>query len=568
MAVAVSHRSVRTRPLGHPGSFPGWHPADEQPDGRFTITFNGEIFNFGALRQELEDSGVPFSTGTDTEVVLQLYARQGAACLQSLRGMFAFAIWDHQEETCFLARDPFGIKPLYYADQNGNIVFASELRSMIASGFVPLRPDEESVCLFLQSGSVPEPRTLLEGVSMLEAGCHLTWRAGHTTITRWWEVGFPVSNCSDLAESVQLARLALLDSIEHHFVSDVPVGLFLSGGIDSTALLALANATGRDRLQTFSIGVDDSVADETGPAARTAKHFGAIHHEMHLSAETGAELFAKFLDSVDQPTIDGFNTYCVASLARHHGMKVVLSGLGGDEVFGGYPSFRQVPRLQRLHKTLAFAKLNGLAGRSLQLHGRSSRLRRLGSLLTSPAPATIADAYSSFRSIRTHEEAKALASLVLNRPQVSMKQSSSSWSIPQDGPDAVSALELTHYMRNQLLRDSDVMSMAHGLELRVPLVDKTLFESVAKVPASLRLRMGKMLLVDAVPEIPPWIKNQPKRGFLFPYQKWLATPEWKQQFDSLTKSFPMKHPTWYERWSLFMLVHWLEKHRITPSTFR
>ena len=527
------------------------------PECGLHITFNGEIYNFRELRSELEREGVTFTTHTDTEVLLRLYEREGQAMLARLRGMFAFAIWDERQRRCFLARDPLGIKPLYYTLRGGRLAFASELRPLQQAGLTVGEIDPGALMRYFKTGSVAEPQTLLMDVHCLEAGHYLLWEAGRLAKRCYWQVEFHPEEMS-AAQAVTEVRAALLDTTRAHFVSDVPVGIFLSGGIDSTALTALARAVGQHDIATFSIGVDDERLDESSVARCTAEHFGTRHEEMRLDAETARHEFAQFLRAMDQPSIDGFNTHTVASFAHQRGMKVVLSGLGGDEVFGGYKSFDAVPRLAAA--TQAARLLPGIVQASGWLIERlapASRARRIGSLLRSPG--SMRDAYGCFRGIFSAHEARILAARYLHSSARDIHPSPQHALLAADPRDAVSECELRFYMRNQLLKDSDVMSMAHGLELRVPLVDQTFFRRVARVPAALRLRSGKQMLLDAVPEIPSWVSQAPKRGFVFPFEKWLGQG-WGDAFASSSARAPFKNPTWYQRWSLFMLDTWLERH--------
>ena len=411
---------------------------------------------------------------------------------------------------------------------------------------------------FFETGSVPEPLTIIGEAECLPAGSSLLWHDGSGRARLFWRMEFAENKAPSEAPA-PTTRKALLDSVDHHFVSDVPVGIFLSGGIDSTAILALARETGHDDIRTFSVAVDDKGADESPIARRTAIHFGTEHQEMRLNAEIARDLFGKFLTCIDQPSIDGLNTFTVSTLARAHNMKVVLSGLGGDELFGGYSSFAKIPKMILWHNMIG--RLPGASTvLSRALSGKPQH-RRLAEFLQSAG--TVEDAFASLRGIFSRVEAATLTRWITGDSAAAPPPAPGA--MPPDASigNEVSRLEITRYMRNQLLRDSDVMSMAHGIELRLPLVDRVLFESVATIPAHIRLQHGKHLLTQAVPEIPSWVVHQKKRGFLFPYQQWLAG-DWGRALDESAKGAPVPVITWYQRWSLFILRQSLTNLRLTP----
>jgi asparagine synthase (glutamine-hydrolysing) len=534
-------------------------PAGHQPmsiaDGRFTITFNGEILNFWELRRSLEQRGVTFQSRSDTEVILRAYEADGPACVAQLRGMFAFAIWDERERTCLMARDRFGIKPFYHHSSGQQLVFASEVRALVASGLVPRELDPEGVYGYFRSGTVPEPRTLLRDVGCLPAGHYALWRGGAVTLTQYWDLRFETQAMGE-AEAVARTRAALLDSVDHHFISDAPVGVFLSGGTDSTALVALAAATGRRDLRTFCLTFPGLANDEGPVARRTAEHFGTRHAEWAIDGGLGKELFAGFLQAADQPSIDGLNTFAVSRFARENGVKVVLSGLGGDELFGGYKSFEQVPSLTTWNRRLSYTgPLRTAVGAGFERLATNSRWRRVGDALQQPP--SLAATYETFRGIFTRAESRRLA---LHYTAAAAGHAAPAATAPVHDPterDAVSRLELTRYMRNQPLRDADTMSMAFGLELRVPFLDPVVMSAVSAIPSALRLRQHKQLLLAAVPEIPDWVANQPKRGFLFPFQQWLGD-EWREVFSAIDRSSPVPTETWYRKWCVFVLDRWID----------
>ncbi|BAY92044.1 MULTISPECIES: asparagine synthase (glutamine-hydrolyzing) [unclassified Tolypothrix] len=537
-------------------------PAGHQPmstaDQRYWITFNGEIYNFQELRQNLIAQGEQFHSQTDTEVILKLYQRMGSDCVQHLRGMFAFAIWDDWEKTCFLARDPLGIKPLYYWRSGSTLVFASELRAVLASGLPTVQMSIQGLYGYLVSGSVPEPYTLIEDVHCLDAGNWLYWQGQKITKKQYWQINFTPQIIS-ATDAQEIVRAALVDSIQHHFISDVPVGIFLSGGIDSTTVLALATQTQDQQLSTYSIAFEEGQWNEGGISQEVAKFFGAKHTEYKITASSAKTLLPNFLAAIDQPSVDGFNTFCISKIAHENGMKVVLSGLGGDEVFGGYHSFQKIPRMVNWGKQIRLLPLVGASiGMSLANWGSSPKMKRLGDFLEQEP--TLSDAYRTFRGIFSNKEACAIIQQYVG-DKIFVKDSPSTISFPakvSTPEDEVSLLELSCYMRNQLLRDSDVMSMRWGLELRVPLVDTALLEAVAPIPSNIRLAYGKQLLVQAVPELPDWVTKRRKQGFSFPFEQWMLG-EFGEYFANLNilKNIPLE--PWYRRWSLVILKLWWEK---------
>lgn len=515
------------------------------------LVFNGEIYNYRELRRELEAAGETFVSDGDTEVLLRLLVREGAACLPKLAGMFAFAFWNQASGEALLARDPLGIKPLYYRPGDGALAFASECKVLLRDGD-PL--DAAALRDYFLWGSVPDPQTLHLPVRQLSAGHLLKWKEGKCSSECWYrpnrsngEIKIPDIRVSwkGLSAPALVTRVALEESLVRHLVSDVPVGFFLSGGIDSTVLLALARTalgTHAD-IRTFSIGFDDPLFDESAIARRTAEHFGARHTEWKMTPEEGAAEIPAFLQAMDQPGIDGFNTWCVSKLARREGMKVVLSGLGGDELFAGYGSFSQVPRFHRLHRGLG--PLRGPAAAMMDAKPVGSPWRRLADYLR--GDGAWLHAFHAQRGIFTAAEGSKLISKLLG-----VSPSAPNWhlpDLPNDPREVVAELELTRYMRHQLLRDSDVYSMAHSLELRVPFVDSRLVATISQIPPAIRLQQGKKILLEAVPEVPDWVRNQPKRGFRFPFQQWM-----EGQFGDLLanaqKASPVPLNAWYRTWAM------------------
>lgn len=545
---------------------PTGHQPMASPCGRWQLVFNGEIYNHRELRDVLEREGHRFHGSGDTEVLLAWMSRRGAAGLEALRGMFAFCLYDRQERTALLARDPHGIKPLYlWLGPAGELAFASELRALLASGLMAAQLDPEALGHYLLTGSVAEPATLVAGIRRLPAGHRARWSQGNLQVEAWHPLpeGLLASTrqpAKPIAEheAIALTRRALEESVAAHMVSDVPVGLFLSGGLDSAALLALAPRG----LHTFTIGFLESGAsefDESEPAAGIAAEFGAEHTLLPLTAAEARDWLPEFLASQDQPSIDGYNTWCVSRLASARGLKVALSGLGGDELFGGYPSFRKVPRLHRWRRRAG--PCGPLAASMLRRSptGTGHKAQRLAALLE--APPSLEKAYGCFRGLFSPREAQQL----MEHWGLGSAGLRDEPARPCDPPpqlvdlEGVAWLEGTHYLRNQLLPDSDVMAMASALELRLPLVDARLQAQVAPIAANTRLA-GKTLLRDCVPELPAWFTERPKQGFRFPFQLWLDDPARPLSLRIPSTPQPLDLAPWYRRWSLMVLAHWLREH--------
>ena len=546
----------------------GLAPNGRQPmtigERRYWITFNGEIYNFRALRSELQSRGCTFTTETDTEVILQLYRLEGPDCVRRLEGMFAFVIWDETEKKGFAARDPFGIKPLYYRlGSKGSFAFASEVKALLQLDATARRLNLNAVLGYLLSGSTPEPETLIQGILSLPAGHRMTWQYGKTAIESYWTPQFP-QNAMSWSEAVDRTNAALEASVRRHFVSDVPVGVFLSGGLDSSALVALAARTGLRDLRTFCLRFDEPNYDESPIALRTARHFGYSFETWRLDADTARQVLAEYLNAMDQPSIDGFNTFCVARHARQSGMKVVLSGLGGDELFGGYASFHSIPQIMRGMTILNQLGLQGVASRFFQ--SRGGPYRRLAAAMQARPDWGIA--YWAMRGVFTPAEALTLAKRFVadagtlpSPEQLLATQGIGGELLAPTARDQVCSLEFSRYLKNQLLRDSDVYSMSWGMELRVPFVDRVLFEAIAPIPSHHRLATGKKLLKAAVPELPSWVTGRRKQGFVVPFARW-ALSEWNDQLGSTKAQAAVPLTTWYQRWSLFALDQFVSRHGI------
>ena len=510
-------------------------PRSNQPmpsqDGRFTIVFNGEIYNYEELRNELESQGEVFRTTSDTEVLITLYARQRETMLPKLRGMFAFAIWDAAERELFLARDPYGIKPLYYAQTNSGFAFASQVKAIVESGFASTELESAGLAGFYLWGSVPEPWTIYRGTMALGAGSWMNVREGRAgSPVQWLDIGAAWNieqKRRSQSEAQQRVREAVADSVRAHLVSDVPVSVFLSGGIDSGVVAGLISEFGAE-VEGITIGFHEFVEqqhDEVPLAATLSSHYGLNHHVRRITRSEFEADLPRFFDAMDQPTIDGVNTWFASKAAAERGYKVVLSGIGGDELFYGYSLSREIPRRARMNH--AIAALPGM--RNIL----SSMLKALPSDLLHPKAQGIPEFMGSLegeyflrRGLFLPQELPRLmgfeqAENGLQRlggcpPGVTGARA-------VNGEGAVCMLDSKLYLRNQLLRDSDWASMAHSLELRTPLVDSALLDSVKQIHTTFSRGAGKVLLARSPNRaLPDAIMNRPKSGFSVPMTEWLA----------------------------------------------
>ncbi len=507
------------------------HQPMASPDGRFTLVFNGAIYNFRALREELAGAHWTFRTNCDTEVLLAAYARWGADSLKKLRGMFAFAVWDEREQELFLARDPFGIKPLYYRHEGDRFLFGSELNALLASGLGDPTIDPLAVSDYLAWLAVPAPRTIYRGTLSLRPGETAVLRRGRLDVHPSWTFRSIPENprpCRSRPQFLGELRERLEDSVRAHVVADVPVGAFLSGGLDSAAVVGLMARASGTRLRTFSIDFAEPGFSEASAAADTARHFGTDHRATSLTGADLARDIEQLLHGFDQPTGDGLNTYYASRAARSGGVTVALSGLGGDELFGGYPSFRDTPRLARwlpAWRMLPHRVRSGLVSR---LQRGDTRRRKLADVLTHARHVN--EVGSMQRRVFSQATAATLLSPEVRTAVASASpfhpafESLASDLDPEQIFELVSAWELRTYMADVLLRDSDVMSMRHSLELRVPLVDRPLIEWLWCQPAEFKSDPShpKSALREALRDIlPPGMEQRKKWGFSLPMTVWM-----------------------------------------------
>jgi asparagine synthase (glutamine-hydrolysing) len=487
------------------------------------IAYNGEIYNHRELRASLERSGARFHSHTDTEVLLQLYRRDGEKMLGLLRGMYAFAIWDTRAKRMFVARDGYGLKPLYYADDGATIRFASQAKALLAGGAVSKNIAPEGAAGFFLTGSVPEPYSIYASIRLVEAGTafHIEQERGRTQ----WRTHFSVPALFARAKGLRgVARLTepgialeerLDESVEHHLVSDVPIGVFLSAGIDSSALTQIAAARSSEALRTFTLSFSEFLgraADEAPLAERFARETGTRHTTRVVTRDEFLADLPRIFAAMDQPTIDGVNTWFISKAVHEAGVKVALSGVGGDELFGSYPSFNRVPKITRI----ARSPLAGFVA-NLSRHPKAALIPKMG--------GTYAGAYLLQRGLYLPDELPSVLGAEMAREGlerlglVELVQDSME---PDPGTPfgRVASMEAALYMRNQLLRDTDWASMAHSVEVRTPFVDTALLRQISPV----LLDYGRACKGVLAASLPPWLRDRPKTGFVIPMRDWMDLP--------------------------------------------
>lgn len=602
--VVLGHRRLAILDLSEAGA----QPMVDAESG-CAITFNGEIYNFRDLRRELETLGEQFHSSSDTEVVLKAYKRWGLTVVPRLRGIFAMAIWDPRSRCVHLVRDHMGIKPLYWTRLrnsplgNDIFLFASEVRALLASGMVERRLDPIAVASYLSQGFVIGPSSIVEGIKLLPAASILTVGPGkgardpNTHMLRsYWTA--PSSGVRRTTEDELREEIA--NTVRMQLVSDAPLGIFLSGGIDSSAVATLASQVEPDAVHTFTIGFEESGLDESQHAARVAAAIGSRHTNVLLREPDFLKQLPDALSSIDQPTFDGLNTYFVSRAAREAGMTVALAGTGGDELFGGYPSFVELPKMRHAGAwvpPLADGVVSGsyrlVAGLFWNLLKQAPPQTRWGKLADVVCAAhDLLDLYQTSYALFTREAQSRLASAPVQAAQASLDfglpdEVARAWRARTEGSEplhAISLLELSSFIGERLLRDTDAASMAVSLEVRVPLLDYALCEKVAGIDPARRFSPPgkKRLLRDlALTRLDPALFDRPKSGFVLPIGEWAKRrlqPEMQRlltdtalisraglrakSVQTLWRSYLAGRPGlyWSRVWSLYALLSWCESH--------
>ena len=576
----------------------GHQPMHDPETGNW-ITYNGETYNYRELRSELADDFGPWRSNTDTEVVLRAYRKWGMDAFARMRGMFALAIWDERKRSLVLARDQFGIKPLYCffgsgrplsttagssgAISSNRFMFASEVRALLESEIVPRTLSASGLSSLLEFGSLQAPWTIVNDVFSLMPGTCLTVREKSAHQLGFDVLSFHPTRKQSQTTSRERAKVELReileDSVKQHLVSDVPLGVFLSGGMDSSAVVALMSRVTSERPRTFSVVFAENKFNESEYSQAIAKRFDTEHREVKLSEESLIKALPDAIAALDQPSMDGINTYIVSKAVKDSGMTVALSGLGGDELFCGYPSFRRALRMQTansftkgvLRSVARFS--NGYRSKAIQLtasNGDAAAVYRISRQLFSPQ-AVLDLATSS------------------NNPVA--------WNVcangEQDTVNLISRFEIHGYMANTLLRDTDSVSMAHSLEVRVPFVDNEVAEYVLSMPGEWKLQLNnghqsKPLLAEMLSDLlPPEVLSRPKMGFTLPFERWM-TQQLKDhiagvfvessQFsrcgvrqdsvNDLWRRF-LRRPKsvgWSRPWTLYVLAQWCALNNVSVAS--
>lgn len=554
--------------------------------GRYVIVFNGELYNFTDVKALLGD--YPFKTNSDTEVLVAAYAKWGIECVHQFKGMFAFAVWDKLEKELTLVRDRLGVKPLYYYKDNDHFIFASEIRSILSSGNVKRSIDKAALQELFSYQSIGYPLSAIEDIGQLEAGSFIKVRNGHIDKKVYWDITTNHNgdfNFDDPGATKKRIRELLTRSVERRLVSDVPIGAFLSGGIDSSAVVGLMAEAGGNSPSTFTIGFTEKQFDESEYAATIAKKFNTRHTNIELKPTVFLDELENAMDAMDIPSADGINTYVVSKAIRNAGITVALSGVGGDELFAGYPFFKQYLQLQNKRN---FYKGTGLLRKmgAVLLGGNSNRKQRMQQIIAAPSP-DIEYTYPVSRQILSPALIRELTTF--NNFKTSdtalFRQLSSKHASVEAFPllSQVSLADYLGYTQHTLLKDTDQMSMAVALEVREPFFDHELIEFVLAIPDRLKFPVyPKSLLVESLGDLLPGeIVHRKKQGFVFPWNEWMKKElrsfcEKRLQrlgqrsfindkaLNHYWQRFLKNDPAvrWPELWIFVVLEHWMEKNNV------
>ncbi len=555
----------------------GHQPMRDEETGDW-ITYNGEVFNFRELRRELVARGMKFRSQSDTEVLLKSFGDRGRDAIADWRGMFALGFWSARRRSLTLVRDRLGIKPLYYYHDGDTFIFASEVRALLATGLTPRNISPPGLSSYLAWGAVEQPLTIVENVHAVLPGHILEFKEGRVGAEAYWELRADKQIAvRDERELIEEVGALLADSVKLSLVADVPVGVFLSGGIDSSSVMALASRNGAGPIKSLSVCFDERKFKGASNADKIARAYGADHQSILVTEDEILSSLPDAVRAMDQPSIGGVGAFIISRAATGRGMKVALSGLGGAEVFAGYDFFRSVAREERTRNRVKAAAmgLRKAAASAIGAFSSGEGVSRLHALLRGQE----INEHSVKSHWRLFTAGQRLALMLVNS---GASQAVENWNDRQmsncaaaDPVNQASALELGGHLGNALLRDADSMSMAHGLEVRVPLIDHKVVERMLAVPGKLKLRRKEpeWMLVDAVGDLPPEVARQPKRRFDPPFRNWLAGPLrdhvesalWSPQLTKLLSITAMQEvwsdflkgrASWSRVWSFYVLGEW------------
>lgn len=587
--VALGHRRLSIIDLSAAG-----HQPMQSFDGRYQIVYNGELYNFKELKFELQrvvagsnQQAYIFQTNTDTEVIIAAYIRWGSDCVKRFNGMFAFAIWDTQNKELFIARDRLGIKPLYYFYTNGVFGFSSEIRSLLASDLLPKKIDENGLIDYLRYQTVHAPNTIVKGVKMLMPGHCIEMKNEALKIKKYWSLTDNISHESkgkSYKEVCKDVNVLLSKAVERRLIADVPFAAFLSGGIDSSVIVGLMSKVSSEKVKTFNVSFDESEFSEAKYAQLIAKKFNTDHHEIRLTPSDFMKELPNALKAMDHPSGDGPNTYVVSKATKNAGITMALSGLGGDELFAGYDVFKRSLALNKKAWLNTIPKfIRGVGGNALKKIKPSVASEKMAELLKQdkinfnsfyPITRQVLMDEQILSILKSNQVIKNSVAEIIEESHISKHQSQIS---------QVSIAEISTYMQNVLLRDTDQMSMANALEVRVPFIDYTLVEYVLGIPDNYKSTISpKKLLVDAMGDLlPSEVVNRPKMGFTLPWKHWMKKElksfceekmialskrslfneqEVRQMWLNFLSDYPAT--TWSRIWHLVVLENWLQENNI------
>ena len=555
--VALGHRRLSIIDVSSDG-----HQPMKNETGTVWVTYNGEIYNYQELRRVLVAAGHQFQSRSDTEVLIHGYEEWGEEGLLSrLRGMFAFGLYDATRRRIILARDRLGIKPLYYFfdQKTGWMGFASEVKALLASGLIAKDANREALAGFLLMGSVPAPLTMYRDVNCLLPGHYLAAEANTVRIQRYWDLTFNASS----VDCEQPLSDVLRDAVSRHLVSDVPLGIFLSGGLDSAGLVALARAD-QARLKTLTISFADLEFDEAAEARDIASHFGTEHHELRISGDDFDAELPRIIAAMDQPTNDGVNSYFVAKAAREAGLTVVLSGLGGDELFFGYRHYHWMARNSRTLAAFDWAPgpLRKACLAAAVAYGRLTGREAWMRLSSLDSGLSAEGLYMAFRGFFPPAQVQELlGNSRANMDQLVAENLERIHSTANGThPNRVNYIEVKRYLHDQLLRDTDAFSMAHSVEVRVPYLDDEVVRLAAALPTRQKTNrlMNKPMLADAIGDSVVFeAARRKKRGFSFPLGRWMRERTGQMREIALQTN-SLERATVGKLWSAFEdgRLHW------------